>query len=444
MKTIHDFTLGRVRRRLAVCVVVAIVSACAVGFSFGKKKDGFVAHEWGTFTSLQTGDGKLLAWNGVAPTELPKFVYNWQNPGPGRTAPLNVLLTKGSMASLQRMETPVVYFYGEKEQTIDLTVRFPKGKITEWYPQAKEIEPSRKVPLKGEALEDIHPSFLNSSVGTNASESLIRWDVTMIPGLYEGALPTEQTGNHYFAARETDAVPVRVAPLTATNSPEFEKFLFYRGVGNFASPLMVTTSASGEMTLINNGTEPLRHLFVLGIKDGTGKSIYIKELAPSAKQVVNLETEQTSLSLPKFVSNVSGRVAASLKSEGLYEKEAKAMVKTWVDSWFQEEGTRVLYVLPRSWTDEILPMTAKPHPRELVRVMVGRAEVISPAIESRLEQQLSLAKEGDSAAENEVRNEIKRLGRFAPPVFERVRAKVDPKYENPKLATFLYDTPVQN
>ena len=39
-------------------------------------KDEFVAHEWGTFTSVQGADGIQLEWNPLIRTDLPEFVYN--------------------------------------------------------------------------------------------------------------------------------------------------------------------------------------------------------------------------------------------------------------------------------------------------------------------------------------------------------------------------------
>lgn len=68
----------------------------------------------------------------------------------------------------------------------------------------------------------------------------------------------------------------------------------------------------------------------------------------------------------------------ALKAEGLYEKEALAMVKTWRDSWFIEQGTRLFYLLPQEKTDELLPLTITPRPDEVVRVMVGRLEIMRP------------------------------------------------------------------
>ena len=39
------------------------------------------------------------------------------------------------------------------------------------------------------------------------------------------------------------------------------------------------------------------------------------------------------------------------------------MVKTWKDSWFAEDGVRILYVLPQSWTERTLPMLLNPTPQ---------------------------------------------------------------------------------
>ena len=53
------------------------------------------------------------------------------------------------------------------------------------------------------------------------------------------------------------------------------------------------------------------------------------------------------------------------------------MVNTWKNSYFQTDGIRVLFVLPQSWTDAFIPMDIQPQPRKVVRVMVGRLEMLS-------------------------------------------------------------------
>jgi len=111
--------------------------------------ENYVVHEWGTFTSVQGADGVLLPWNPLETTQLPRFVHDWNKPGLGRR-PAGALNheTKSLFVTLQRMETPVIYFYSDHEHTVDVTVRFPQGLITEWYPQAHDIGPSVFSPNK--------------------------------------------------------------------------------------------------------------------------------------------------------------------------------------------------------------------------------------------------------------------------------------------------------
>src|SRR3954453_17581182 len=65
----------------------------------------FTAHEWGTFTSVQGGDGALLNWRPLENSRLPKFVYNWRHPGLNRETTSPLALEKGGIMALQRMET---------------------------------------------------------------------------------------------------------------------------------------------------------------------------------------------------------------------------------------------------------------------------------------------------------------------------------------------------
>ena len=118
---------------------------------------GYVAHEWGTFTSVQGADGVQMEWNPLITSELPKFVYTRNKIAAARGSRL-YLPGKDGFVMLQRMETPVIYFYSEHEQTVDVTVNFPQGIVTEWYPQI-----ARPVLGKpGEML--LGPRHLRSSV----------------------------------------------------------------------------------------------------------------------------------------------------------------------------------------------------------------------------------------------------------------------------------------
>lgn len=404
-----------------------VLVLCA--FSGGDKPQPYVVHEWGTFTSVQGADGVLLDWRPLQTSVLPRFVYDWKKPGLDRLAAPGLLFGKGGITALQRMETPVLYFYSDEERTVDVSVQFPKGLITEWYPQARQIGPSFVRPpslvtnLDYYAHEaGVRPNFTFASLlgNKNVPESRAHWmDVRILPARrhpeLKSALPSDASGSHYFSARDTDSDFVRISSLNSSNpAPENEKFIFYRGVGSFPTPLSVTMDAGGRITVANTGTESLEGLVLLNLDHGSGNYVMVGSLGPSENR--NVEVESAKRLPAEALSRELGKAMAQrLVKAGLYPREAKAMVATWKDSWFAEDGLRVLYVLPRAWTDRTLPLALDPAPRELVRVMVGRSEVLTPALENRLLAALAKAAHGDAEARGEVLDQFKKLGRFAEP-----------------------------
>jgi hypothetical protein len=81
----------------------------------------------------------------------------------------------------------------------------------------------------------------------------------------------------------------------------------------------------------------------------------------------------------------------------------------------------VLYILPRTWTDETLPLTLHPQPKELARVMVGRAEIITPELQRDLAGEIAKAKSGDQRAEKRLQAWAEKLGRFYDPAHQLAR-----------------------
>jgi hypothetical protein len=231
-------------------------------------------------------------------------------------------------------------------------------------------------------------------------------------------MPVDQSGSHYFAARATDAAFVR-SQISPKAEPEHEKFLFYRGIGHFNVPLQVYSRSDRELTVTNGSPERLTHLFALSVHDGKGVLAQLDRLDAGEVRTVELSSEPVPLAQLKV--QIRHSMADALVNEGLYPREARAMVNTWEDSWFAEDGVRVLYVLPRSWTDARLPLTLTPTPRELVRVMVGRSEVLTPSLETKLLNTLNAAQGGNEAARQEAMAQLKHLGRFADPALRLTR-----------------------
>src|SRR5262249_13017099 len=75
-----------------------------------------------------------------------------------------------------------------------------------------------------------------------------------------------------------------------------------------------------------------------------------------------------------------------LTNKGLYEDEARAMLETWEAAYFKTPGTRLFFIVPRSWVDHYLPLEISV-PAKIERVMVGRIELrskISAAVQPQV------------------------------------------------------------
>jgi hypothetical protein len=401
---------------------------CAIALSVtsfvASAKDEFVAHEWGTFTSVQGADGVQIQWNPLIRTDLPDFVYNREGRS-GFPAGLMPFEGKGFMPTFVRMETPVIYFYSDKERTVDVRVQYPLGRITEWYPQATRIGPY---------------ATTNKAELAQANRAMIEWNgLKILPrGTKEISAEklirgkSDKGQSHYYAARETDANFLRMASPHARNGVEHERDLFYRGVGFSQAPLAVKLGGDENNLRISTQTvEPMTDLFVLTIRSGMARYQHVDRVSRDGERAVKLDGKPFA-PLSDVRASIMREMAAALTKQGLYAKEAQAMVNTWKDQWFEEEGTRVLYLLPRYWTDQTLPLEISPRPNNVARVMVGRAEVIMPSIEQELSRQVTIYNQGDADVKIQALNEVRALGlgRFLEPATRKMLGKTP----NPRFA----------
>ena len=120
----------------------------------------------------------------------------------------------------------------------------------------------------------------------------------------------------------------------------------------------------------------IRHVFVVRVENGRGVYHYRPGLRPGWTVSGVIPSMDKARPLEEFTRQIADDLAGRLTDSGLYAKEARAMVNTWTSSYFQTDGTRVLFVLPQSWTDAFIPMTVVPQPKQVVRVMVGRLELL--------------------------------------------------------------------
>jgi hypothetical protein len=344
-------------------------------------KRDLIVHEWGTFSTFSGSDGKNLEFYPYD-NDLPEFVHAY--------IPRNA--KKGPNGGTISLETPVIYFYSEKALTATAKVEFPKGTITEWYPWAER------------------------------TDKKLAWQKIKVLPQEEVKLPNEKQESRYYAARETDAAPLRVTFKEENKKgTEEEKFLFYRGVGTFDMPLSVRAAANGKFTVTWKGSTPDSDAILVRVQAGKIRFQQFSFDSKSASADVKVpDNDSTSEKLGEALVKL-------LTDKGLFEKEARAMVKTWSSAWFGEEGTRVLYFLPRGLTDELLPLRVEPKPDALVRVLVGRHDVLTPEREKQIDSwviELTRENAQENAKLRAAREEMEKLGRYQGAAWNAAQARL--------------------
>jgi hypothetical protein len=360
---------------------------------------GLTAHEWGTFTSIAGENGQAVQWlplNGS--TDLPSFVEHFRNAG-----------FKLGLPGTVRMETPVLYFYDSREETVSVKVNFKNGVITEWYPHASRVGPTANL-------------FDGTLYQPNASGS-IAWDsVTTAPNS-RAEFPRGQEDSHYYSARSTSSTPLRVRTPAGEQQ---EKFLFYRGVAAFAPPISARLTPEGELLVENHGAEEIPHVILF---ERRGESVGYR-IGGGVQDKSLMEAPELTGSIDSLGRDLEGL----LVNQGLYQDEAHAMVETWRNSWF-EEGSRLFYLVPAEFVNSALPLSIAPAPIHTVRVFVGRLEIITPATETAVERAIA----------NHDGKTLHLYGRFLEPILQTITKKEkDPERLGPvqKALNSFYNSEV--
>ena len=339
----------QVRSASVVTLTIAVTLATARAFSTPADPVPLVAHEWGTFTSIAGADGAAMQWSPQGgQSDLPCFVER------------SIFNVKGWLTGTVRMETPVIYFYAPRQVSVNVDVSFHDGLMTEWYPRAAS---------DGDAF------------GTSAWEGRLTWSRVLVSPDGSAAFPTDSRQSHYYAARDTDAAPL-------LSGSQQERFLFYRGVGRFAAPVNATLADDGSATAWSPVGVPLGDVILFSNRGGT--------IAFSHQRVTTARAVLARPAVDDDVTALRRELARILVANGLYRKEAEAMVATWADSWF-EPVTRMIYVAPRRTVDGILPLTITPAPSQVERVFVGRLELVTADTRQAVRRAL-LASDGATLA----------------------------------------------
>jgi hypothetical protein len=390
--------LGRFWCWFGACSLLAAAGLGLGAATLSGASDDLVVHEWGTFLAMSGSDGLSLEGMYHEEHALPPFVHARSRD----QLRLPSTMVKG--------ETPVIYFYTNSAQKVRVDVRFPQGLWTQWYPQAQIVG----------------PQFAQTGSPPDLRNGRITWCAEVIPASTSAGRPrpappeTAQDALWNFA-RDVDAAFVRTPDRTKeAGCFETDRFLFYRGLGRAPLPLRLTAAAGGTLAVDSAQTHEVQHLFIIRVEGGRGIYAYLPSLRAGQSVTGVIPAMDGAQPLAEFSRRLGDDLATRLVASGLFAKEARAMVNTWRTSYFQTEGVRVLFVLPRESTDALIPMTVSPAPRELVRVMVGRLELLTPERERAAERAVLDLAASDPTTRGRAYEFLRGQGRYVEPILRRV------------------------
>jgi hypothetical protein len=410
-------------------------------------------HEWGTFTAVQGSDGVVLDGLRHDDRDLPPFVYDLGQ---------RVALTGVS----PKMETPVVYMYAPAKWVTHVRVQFPHGLLTQWYPAATSAN-----------MADEDEGFRKGWKGELAAsprleKGFLSWgdmsELTVLPRGVERELPAVREGDPWLFARAVDANMLEVgnvnlaieqrekadkpyaASLNESCVRQRERFLFYRGLGDFALPLQAIgarASRKGDVARLSLRLEnadpkaPLAGVFLIWV-DGDMAGFRALDDVHDALDLTPVDVPLRPVA--DVTKDLVDHVAARLAETPLYADEALAMARTWAHAWFGDPGLRVLYILPRAFVDRELPLevgngwiwnergddvhVAQQKP-VVERAFVGRLEILTRAQELELLATVERCLRGTEKERASAEAELARHGRFLAPCLRRLLALT----EDPEL-----------
>jgi hypothetical protein len=391
-------TIVRKRRYALGLIVLSFVGASICYATLAAQQEpetsDMVVHEWGTFLAMNGSDGVGLEGMYHEEHSLPKFVHARSRD--------QLRLPSVSLKG----ETPVIYFYTDRAQMARVSVSFPKGIWTQWYPQAAIVG----------------PSFTQSPSPSQLQNGRIRWSAQIIPANTSGIeLPETSSDALWNHAREVDAAYVRTHDFTKPNNPaETERYIFYRGLGRSNLPLQFTAADGGTLSLPKEDRFGVSHLFVLRVEGDKASYAYRSALKPGETITSVIPNDSDAKPISEFTAKLCDDLAARLVESGLFEKEARAMVNTWRESYFQTPGVRVLFVMPQAWTDQFIPLKITPTPKKTVRVMVGRTELLTPQREELAESAIRSLASPDAITRQKAFDTLQQQGRYVEPIVRRV------------------------
>ena len=318
-------------------------------------QSGLVVHEWGSMkhqVGTASSEFDLIRED---QSDLPSFVKVWAD------QPRHMIRT---------VEKPILYFYTKQQQKVNVTVRFPEGVLTQWYPDVTYFSPqhdgrrpgNNQAPARNGALAWLQ---INLNPETDTSKFV----------------NVDKNHPWWHIARDTDATPVTVTKKNRRGAPigsAVERFLFYRGAGSYKPMVLPTRNKPGvDLSVrVPFSQIDLRGVFLVRVNDSGATISHAPVL--KAESTMNLAGSEAVKPTEEAAAIAKDQLIESLEAAGLFPKEAAGLVNIWGDDMFTAPGERLIYLMPSNEVERVLPLTIQPEPKQTVRTLIAWVELSTP------------------------------------------------------------------
>lgn len=307
---------------------VSLVASMAVATAQERPAPAnYVAHEWGTFTSMVGQKGVVLEGLQREEEALPKFVHDLMTIEE-YAAETDTKIPASRVT--QKMETPVIYFHADEPLRVRVDVVYYQGLMTQFFPLPSIVMPQVEVARRVD-LSKVDMSWLT-------------WDVDVVPRSQPAPaeIPIVDANHPWAYARQVDCAWVRTRTDGSPAKAEAEHYIFYRGLGRRQPDVGVTCAEDGVADVENRMKARIPFIAVLEMGDRGGRFEAGSGVEAGAVQRFDLRHVEFAADREQVARRLGAVVQRALEASGLYQDEARAMVATWSRSWFHSDGSRVI------------------------------------------------------------------------------------------------------
>jgi hypothetical protein len=195
-----------------------------------------------------------------------------------------------------------------------------------------------------------------------------------------------------------------------------ERFLYYDGVVPAPKGVRATVAADGSVGLTGAKDFDAADVRVIDRRDGKLRVARFAELKAGAG-VARVEFADADADAE------AKRLTESLAAAGLNADEAGSVTAIWKKDFFEAPGLTLVYRIPQSVYDRMLPLTVDPRPETVVRVgLVHHVVGGDPALPARIAAIVQEFDAEDFDVREAATKRLAELGRAAVPHLIRLRA----------------------